>query len=133
MDFYHGFLLGLLSGLKDYEILSNRESGDGRYDIILKPYDEKQPAVILELKRAKKFTEMESLCKDGLKQITELHYDDEIVEEGYPRILKYVICFCKKSCMVMLDKSFSLSTKSKVLTSYIISYQNSTHTCQYVG
>lgn len=102
-NFYHGFLLGLLSGLQDYEMLSNRESGDGRYDIILKPYDEKQPAVILELKRAKKYTEMENLCKEGLKQITELHYDDEIVEEGFSLIMKYGICFCKKSCMVMLD------------------------------
>ena len=44
-NFYHGFLLGMLTGMQDYEILSNRESGEGRYDILLKPYDEKQPAI----------------------------------------------------------------------------------------
>ena len=47
-----------LSSLEDYEILSNRESGNGRPDILLKPYDEKKPAVILELKYAEKFTQM---------------------------------------------------------------------------
>ena len=54
-NFYHGFLLGLLSGMEDYEKFSNRESGNGRYDIVLKPYDEKQPAIILELKCVQRF------------------------------------------------------------------------------
>lgn len=58
-NFYHGFLLGLLGDLQGYEKLS--ESGEGRYDILLKPYDERQPAIILELKRAKRFTEMEGM------------------------------------------------------------------------
>ena len=102
--FYHGFLLGLLSGLQGYRKKSNMESGDGRYDIVLMPYDEQQPAAILELKRAKKFTEMESLCQEALQQIEERHYDREIEEEGYPLILKYGICFCKKSCMVKIGK-----------------------------
>ena len=100
--FYHGFLLGLLGGLQDYRKKSNLESGNGRYDIILIPYDEQQPAAILELKRAKKFTEMENLCQEALKQIDEKKYTDALIEEGYPRILKYGICFCKKSCMVKL-------------------------------
>ena len=99
-NFYHGFLLGMLTGMQDYEILSNRESGEGRYDIVLRPYDEKQPAIILELKRARKFTEMAPLCQQALEQIRARHYDEELIEEGYPFILRYGICFCKKSCMI---------------------------------
>ncbi len=100
--FYHGFLLGLLGGLQDYRKKSNLESGSGRYDITLIPYDEQRPAVILELKRAKRFVDMEGLCQDALQQIEDLHYDNVLIEEGYPIILKYGVCFCKKSCMVKL-------------------------------
>lgn len=103
-NFYHGFLLGLLGGLCGYEKLSNRESGEGRYDIVLKPYDERQPAVILELKRVRRFTEMDGMCKKALQQIEDNHYDAELSDEGYPVILKYGICFCKKSCMVKMAK-----------------------------
>ncbi len=101
-NFYHGFLLGLLGGLRGYKKKSNLESGDGRYDIILMPHDEQRPAVILELKRARTYTEMEKLCKEALQQIDQKHYDAALIEEGYPLILKYGICFCKKSCMVKL-------------------------------
>lgn len=104
-NFYHGFLLGMLTGMQDYEILSNRESGEGRYDIVLKPYDEKQPAIILELKRARKFTEMAPLCRQALEQIRDKCYEEELIEEGYSFILRYGICFCKKSCMVRLEKN----------------------------
>lgn len=97
-DFYHGFLLGLLSSMQDYEILSNRESGNGRPDIMLKPYDEKKPAIIIELKYADKFTQMEEKCKEALKQIDEKEYADGLLNEGYEKILKYGICFCQKSC-----------------------------------
>ena len=101
-NFYHGFLLGILTGLQGYEKLSNRESGEGRYDIVLKPYDERQPAIILELKRVQKFTEMEGMCQEALQQIENKHYDAGLLDEGYMVIKKYGICFCKKSCMVML-------------------------------
>ena len=102
-NFYHGFLLGLLSGMEDYEKLSNRESGNGRYDIVLKPYDEKQPAIILELKCVQKFNEMGDMCDRALKQIDDNHYDEGLLDEGYMFIKKYGICFCKKSCMVKLQ------------------------------
>lgn len=101
-NFYHGFLLGLLSGMQGYEKFSNRESGEGRYDIVLKPYDERQPAIILELKRVQRFTEMESMCRKALQQIEDQHYDAGLADEGYMVIKKYGICFCKKSCMVMI-------------------------------
>ena len=103
-NFYHGFLLGILTGLQGYEKLSNRESGEGRYDIVLKPYDERQPAIILELKRVQRFTEMENMCHAALQQIEDKHYDAGLLDEGYMVIKKYGICFCKKSCMVMIKE-----------------------------
>ena len=103
-NFYHGFLLGLLGGLHGYEKLSNRESGEGRYDIVLKPYDERHPAIILELKRVQRFTEMEGMCQEALQQIEDKHYDVGLIDEGYMVIKKYGICFCKKSCMVMIKE-----------------------------
>lgn len=98
--FYHGFLLGLLSGMQNYEVISNRESGDGRPDIMLRPLDEKQPAVILELKRTDRFNQMEAMCDKALVQIEEQRYEEGLLDEGYGKIIKYGICFCKKSCMV---------------------------------
>ena len=103
-NFYHGFLLGILTGLQGYEKLSNRESGEGRYDIVLKPYDEHQPAIILELKRVQRFTEMENMCHEALQQIENKHYDAGLLDEGYMVIKKYGICFCKKSCRVMVKE-----------------------------
>ena len=103
-NFYHGFLLGILTGLQGYEKLSNRERGEGRYDIILKPYDERHPAIILKLKLVQRFTEMEGMCQEALQQIEDKHYDAGLIDEGYMVIKKYGICFCKKSCMVMIKE-----------------------------
>lgn len=100
--FYHGFLLGLLGPLQDCEVASNQESGDGRPDIMLKPYDDQQFAIILELKRASRYTQMEGLCEVALTQIVEKNYQAELLEEGYTKIRSYGICFCKKSCMVKM-------------------------------
>ena len=100
--FYHGFLLGLLGALQYYEVVSNRESGDGRPDIMLKPYDELEPAVIMEIKCVEKFTLMEAACDKALEQIEKMDYEAGLLEEGYRKIWKYGICFCKKSCMVKL-------------------------------
>lgn len=99
-QFYHGFMLGILSPLKDYRVLSNREGGNGRTDITLTPVDLKLPAVILEFKCAKKLTELEVGCDEALKQIDDRNYMDEPVEEGCTHIIKYGICFYKKICKV---------------------------------
>ena len=72
-NFYHGFLLELFGSLQGYEKISNRESGEGRYDLLLKPYDEQQPAVILELKQVRQFSKMEQMCQNALDQINVLH------------------------------------------------------------
>lgn len=99
-NFYHGYMFGILSGIGGYEIISNREQGNGRPDLVLKPFQPKQPAIIFELKRTQKFSEMEKLCKEALEQIEERSYAAELMEEGYQSVLKYGICFCRKSCMV---------------------------------
>ena len=101
-QFYHGFLLGLLRPLQDYEVVSNRESGDGRPDIELKPYDELKPAVILEIKHVKQFPQMENGCREALKQIEEKRYAEGLLEEGYHTVMKYGVCFCRKSCRIVV-------------------------------
>jgi hypothetical protein len=99
-SFYHGFLVGLLSGLHDCWMKSNRESGNGRTDITIAPLDNTLPAIIIELKRVTKMTEMSDGCDQALAQIDEKHYIDELVEDGYENFIKYGICFCRKDCRV---------------------------------
>lgn len=99
-SFYHGYMVGILSRMGGYEIRSNREQGNGRPDLILLPYNPKMPAIIIEIKRAAKFAQMEELCKTALVQMENRAYDAELLEEGYTKIIKYGICFCKKNCMV---------------------------------
>lgn len=103
-SFYHGFLLGLLGGFPEYGIRSNRESGNGRPDLVLLPFDEKNPVVIMELKHARTFRDMEKLCAEALAQIDRQEYEADFLEEGYRSIVKYGICFCKKSCAVKKGK-----------------------------
>lgn len=99
-NFYHGYLLGILSGFEGYGMESNKEHGNGRPDIVLSPFDPKKSVIIFELKRAEKFSQMEQLCEEALAQIEERDYAAEYLEEGYQSVVKYGICFCKKSCMV---------------------------------
>ena len=103
--FYHGFLMGIMSNLKGYRILSNRESGDGRADLILRPFDEHNPAIIFELKYTNDSAKLSRKCEEALQQIDERRYIDELVEDGYNGIIKYGICFYRKSCKVKCSKS----------------------------
>ena len=98
--FYHGYLLGLLGGIGGYRINSNREKGNGRPDLYLEPGNPRMPAMIIEIKCAKKFGQMEALCDAALAQIEERDYAAELRDEGYQKIYKYGFCFCKKICMV---------------------------------
>lgn len=99
-NFYHGYLLGVLSSFTGYAIESNREHGDGRPDIVLSPYDPKQSVIIIEVKRAKIYAEMERKCDEALQQIEDQNYAAGYLEEGYHGVMKYAFCFCKKNCMV---------------------------------
>ena len=99
-SFYHGYLLGLLNGIPDYVIRSNKEAGNGRPDIQLVPFELKKTAYIIEIKRADSYAKMEEKCEEALAQIESQQYSEELKLEGYKDIVKYGICFCKKSCMV---------------------------------
>ena len=101
-DYYHGFLAGLLKHNRKYLVKSNRESGFGRYDLILKTQRIRQgKAIIIELKVANSINELEKGCTKALEQIEKLHYDSDLLSEGYTDIAKYGICFYKKECFVL--------------------------------
>lgn len=99
-NYYHGFLAGLLKGLGNYEVLSNRESGNGRPDIIVKAPSVRGKAFILELKVTQEYQQMESACEEALRQVQEENYRAELEREGYADITVYGVCFYKKECMV---------------------------------
>lgn len=99
-NYYHGFLIGLLKTSQKYLIYSNRESGNGRPDILMKTPSVRGGAVILELKVTEEFGRMEQCCGDALKQIEEKDYAAALQTEGYHKIQKYGVCFYKKECMV---------------------------------
>lgn len=101
-SFYHGFLAGLFKNMKNYIVLSNRESGYGRPDLILKYPSVKGKAIIFELKVAESYKDLEQKCNEALEQIEIQQYDQQLQEEGYQDIMKYGIAFYRKECMVKL-------------------------------
>ena len=93
---YHAFLLGILINLTEYEIISNREAGLGRVDIILfHKTDKNRLAIIMELKKINKFREntKEEALQNALKQIKERQYEVEVKKRGYNNILKMGVVF----------------------------------------
>ena len=100
-NFYHGFMAGLLVNIGGYRVKSNRESGNGRPDIVMQTVQiRKGRVILLELKIAGSIAEMEAACDRGLAQIEEQHYAEPFITEGYPEVKKYALSFCKKECMV---------------------------------
>ena len=99
-SYYHGFVTGLVSGFADYEVLSNIESGEGRFDLVVKQRSDAEYAAILEFKIAKTYKEMSAKCDEALQQIKEKNYIAGLQDELYRNVSKYGICFCKKRCQV---------------------------------
>ena len=99
-NYYHGFMAGLLSGVGNYSVFSNRESGTGRPDIVMTEKKFMGRAIILELKISDTFRGMEAKCAEGLQQIEKQQYAVPLEDDGYQEILKYAVCFFKKGCIV---------------------------------
>ena len=99
-NYYHGFLAGLLKGAGNYQVQSDRESGSGRPDLLLKEKKFMGKAMVLEVKIAQRFDEMEAKCEEALTQIKENHYAEPLLADGYRPVLSYGICFFKKGCIV---------------------------------
>ncbi len=100
-NYYHGFMAGLLSGFKGYKLKSNRESGDGRPDLLLLERYGRKVAVIFELKASKERT-LDAMVNEALQQIEDRHYDSELIQEGYQKIIKYGVAFREKTCLIKL-------------------------------
>ena len=101
--FYHGLLAGILAIMdKDYRITSNRESGDGRYDLSLLPLELKLPGILMELKYKKDLSDeqLENLSREALGQIDSKRYVTELQNCGVPSIIKYGIAFSSKKVRV---------------------------------
>ena len=95
-NFYHAFVLGMLVGLKDkYFVKSNRESGYGRYDIMLEPKEKDKNSFIIEFKISEDMEEenLEKLIEEAKKQIKEKKYEQELKEKGFENITKMIFAF----------------------------------------
>jgi len=106
-SFYHGLMLGLIALMDNrYKIKSNRESGDGRYDISMFPKEERNPGIIMELKWKKALSteELDRLAEDAFAQIEDMRYDSEMKEEGIKEILKFGIAFTGKNVCIKTGK-----------------------------
>ncbi len=100
--FYHGLMLGFTASLWETHIVqSNRESGSGRFDIVLLPRAPKQLAIIIELKIAKSKTTLKKAANDALKQIDARQYQTVLDTHGANRLLKIGIGFRDKLCVMV--------------------------------
>ena len=105
--FYHGFVLGLLvDNAKNYNLKSNRESGYGRYDVVLEPKNKSDIAVIIEFKVYDKEydneNDLEDTAANALAQIEDKKYAADLITQGIPEdnILKYGFAFSGKKCLI---------------------------------
>ncbi|MFR2196399.1 MAG: PD-(D/E)XK nuclease domain-containing protein [Clostridia bacterium] len=95
-NFYHAFVLGMLVGLKDtYYVNSNRESGFGRYDIMLEPKDKNGNSFVIEFKVLDDLSEntIEQTIENAKKQIIDKKYEENLIERGFKNITKMVFAF----------------------------------------
>ena len=103
--FYHGFVLGLLADLRErYQIRSNRESGYGRYDVMLMPLNQQDKAIVIEFKVHEQDEEssLQDTVQSALDQIKEKNYDAELLAQGISadRICHYGFAFEGKKVLI---------------------------------
>ena len=105
--FYHGLVLGLIALMDNqYTIKSNRESGNGRYDICLFPKEKRHPGIIMKLKWKNGLDEnmLNKLSVEALSQINDKSYDTEMRELGIDNIMKLGIAFSGKKARIQTDR-----------------------------
>ncbi|MVX62520.1 AAA family ATPase [Clostridium chromiireducens] len=102
---YHAFVLGMLVSLSDnYKVKSNKESGYGRYDVMIIPKDTSKIGIIIEFKKIDDFLDdtIEEATRDALKQIEDKKYAQELIENGIKNIIKLAIVFKGKTVEVTM-------------------------------
>lgn len=105
-DFYHGLLLGLCAMMDNrYYITSNRESGEGRFDIQLMPKTNNLPGILIEVKWMKNASQQDlaALAQSAIRQINEKHYETELHTHGIDQILKYGAAFSGKNVEICME------------------------------
>ena len=102
-NFYHGLLLGLLRSEPTWLIMSNAESGEGFSDILIEPEDP-DAGIVVEVKYAPTFRELDGTCVKVLEQIKARRYDERLRNEGREDILAYGIAFNRKRCKAVCEK-----------------------------
>ena len=101
-NFYHGFLVGVLSNMKGYIVKSNREGGTGRSDLFIKSVSRRGIAIVVEFKIANNIDDLEKKADEAIEQIEDRKYEMELRSEGYKNIFKYGIAFYKKDCLIKI-------------------------------
>ncbi len=104
--FYHGLVLGLCAMFDNrFYVTSNRESGEGRFDIQLMPKSGKLPGILIELKAAKNCSKenLDQLAQTALEQIDDRKYDVELTTHGVSKIIKFGVAFSGKQVSIATD------------------------------
>ena len=92
--------------------ISNRENRDGRTDITVCERYNRKEAIVLEIKPAETFKQMQTNCDKAVKQISENKYAEQFIDDCYQKVISYGIAFCGKSCRVKLGEVVSSQTRS---------------------
>lgn len=112
-SYYHGFLTGMLKHIGNYIVQSNRESGCGRPDILVRYPSVRGKAIIIEIKVSKTYLGLEEKCDEALRQIEVKKYEEGLRQEGYQDIMKYGVAFYRKECLVKIASDGEVSEGSK--------------------
>ena len=100
-NFYHGLLLGILGFKENWSVMSNRESGDGFGDILIRIEDE-DVGIVIEVKYADDGN-LQGECEKALQQIIDIRYTEALEQEGIHTIIKYGIACYRKKCKVLMS------------------------------
>lgn len=103
---YHNLLVGILTGNADWLVKSNVEAGEGFADIIVETEDP-NAGIVVELKYAKDYNNMEQACRAALDQINDRRYQEYLLNDGRKDITLYGIAFCKKRCKAIASGNCS--------------------------